>query len=113
MAAQNERDSTKIYQLQDVVVTASRLEENIGKSPVSIEKVGRFAIRQSAAPSFFDAIENIKGVQLITPSLGFKVINTRGFATTTNVRFVQLVDGMDNQTPSIGGSSISCSTRRR
>ena len=102
VAGQNERDSTKTYQLQDVVVTASRLEENIGKSPVSIEKVGRFAIRQSAAPSFFDAIENIKGVQLITPSLGFKVINTRGFATTTNVRFVQLVDGMDNQTPSIG-----------
>src|SRR6185295_3794228 len=59
-------------------------------------------IQRSAAPSFFDALENVKGVQLITPSLGFKVINTRGFANTTNVRFVQLVDGADVQAPHIG-----------
>src|SRR5258705_494772 len=30
-------------------------------------------IRQSAQPSFFDALGNIKGIQMITPSLGFKV----------------------------------------
>jgi len=59
-------------------------------------------IRQNAQPSFFDAIENIKGVQMITPSLGFKVINARGFTNTTNVRFVQMVDGMDIQGPHIG-----------
>ena len=102
LAAQDERDSTKTFRLQDVVITASRLKEDILKSPVSIEKVTSSAIQQSAAPSFFDALENTKGVQMITPSLGFKVINTRGFANTTNVRFVQLVDGMDNQAPHIG-----------
>lgn len=57
---------------------------------------------QSPAPSFFDALENIKGVQMLVPSLGFKVINTRGFGNTTNVRFVQMVDGMDNQAPHLG-----------
>jgi outer membrane receptor protein involved in Fe transport len=45
----------------------------------------------------------MQGVQMITPSLGFKVINARGFANTTNVRFAQLVDGMDIQSPHIGG----------
>ncbi|RYY09036.1 MAG: TonB-dependent receptor, partial [Cytophagaceae bacterium] len=60
-------------------------------------------MRLSPAPSFFDAIENVKGVQVITPSLGFKVINARGFTNTTNVRFAQLVDGVDNQAPHIGG----------
>ncbi|UOQ71354.1 hypothetical protein [Hymenobacter cellulosilyticus] len=45
----------------------------------------------------------MKGVQVLTPSLGFKVLNARGFANTTNVRFVQLVDGIDNQAPHIGG----------
>jgi iron complex outermembrane receptor protein len=40
---------------------------------------------------------------VITPSLGFKVINARGFTNTTNVRFAQLVDGVDNQAPHIGG----------
>jgi outer membrane receptor protein involved in Fe transport len=34
-----------------------------------------------------------------TSSLTFKSINTRGFATVANVRFMQLVDGMDNSSP--------------
>ncbi len=102
LAAQDQQDTTKTVLLQDVVVTASRLKEDILKSPVTIEKLNQSAIKQSAAPSFFDAIENVKGVQMITPSLGFKVINTRGFTNTTNVRFVQLVDGMDNQAPHLG-----------
>lgn len=91
--AQESADTTKIIRLQDVVVTASRVQEVIAKSAVTIEKMNTTAIQQSAAPSFFDAIENMKGVQMLTPSLNFKVINTRGFANTTNVHFVQLVDG--------------------
>ncbi|MEX8546138.1 MAG: TonB-dependent receptor [Mucilaginibacter sp.] len=88
--------------LHEVVVSASRASENILRSPVSIERVDTSAFKLSAAPSFFDALENVKGVQMITPSLGFRIINTRGFANTTNVRFTQLVDGIDNQAPHIG-----------
>lgn len=100
--AQQKPDTLKTVQLKDVVISASRLEEDIARSPVSIEKLEIKAIRQSPGPSFFDAIENIRGVQMIVPSMGFKVINTRGFTNTTNVRFSQLVDGMDNQAPHIG-----------
>ncbi len=89
--------------LNEVVVSASRVEESFLQSPVTVEKLNARAIRLSPAPSFFDAIENLKGVQVITPSLGFKVINARGFTNTTNVRFAQLVDGVDNQAPHIGG----------
>lgn len=89
--------------LEEVVVTASRVEESILQSPVTVEKLGARALRLAPAPSFFDAIEGVKGVQVLTPSLGFKVINARGFANTTNVRFAQLVDGADNQAPHIGG----------
>ena len=89
--------------LTEVVVTASRVEESFLRSPVTVEKLNARAIRLSPAASFFDAIENLKGVQVITPSLGFKVINARGFTNTTNVRFAQLVDGVDNQAPHIGG----------
>jgi len=97
-------DTTTIKkkQLQEVVVSASRISESILRSPVSIEKIRASAFKLSAAPSFFDALENVKGVQLITPSLGFRIINTRGFANTTNVRFTQLVDGIDNQAPHLG-----------
>ncbi|HMH33309.1 MAG TPA: TonB-dependent receptor [Puia sp.] len=89
--------------MNEVVVSASRLRESILQSPVSIQKVGEQYFRSSPAPGFFDALENVQGVQMITPSLGFKVINARGFANTTNVRFAQLVDGMDVQSPHIGG----------
>src|SRR6266700_3830845 len=96
-------DSARIAILNEVVVSASRLPESILRSPVSIQKMGEKYFRTTAAPSFFDALENVQGVQMITPSLGFKVINARGFANTTNVRFAQLVDGMDVQSPHIGG----------
>lgn len=95
-------DSLRKVQLNEIVVTASRIPESILKSPVSIELLDARQIRLSPQPSYFDAIENLKGVQLLTSSLGFKVYNTRGFANPTNVRFVQLVDGMDNQAPHIG-----------
>ena len=89
--------------LEEVVVTASRIEESFLHAPVTVEKLSPRALRLTPAPSFFDAIEYLKGVQVITPSLGFKVINARGFSNTTNVRFAQLVDGVDNQAPHIGG----------
>ncbi|UHG90778.1 TonB-dependent receptor plug domain-containing protein [Spirosoma oryzicola] len=98
----NPKDSLRKIELNEIVVTASRISESVLKSPVSIEVLDARQIRMSAQPSYFDAIENLKGVQLMTASLGFKVYNTRGFANPTNVRFVQLVDGMDNQAPHIG-----------
>lgn len=88
--------------LNEVVVTASRLPENLLRSPVTVEKASRHDFTVSSAPSFYDALEQVKGVQMITPSLGFRILNTRGFANTTNVRFTQLVDGMDIQSPHIG-----------
>ncbi|WP_245798364.1 TonB-dependent receptor [Cnuella takakiae] len=88
--------------LEDVVVTAMRTPQQLMQSPVGIEKVTAKDFARSAAPSFYDALQSLKGVQMITPSLGFRVINTRGFANTTNVRFAQLVDGADVQSPHIG-----------
>jgi len=41
------------------------------------------------------------GVDVNTNSLTFKSINTRGFATFANTRFMQLVDGMDNSSPAL------------
>ena len=84
---------------QEVVVSASRVEESILKSPVTIEKMDIVAVRQAATPDFFDALANMKGVQTSSGSLNFTAVNTRGFATIANTRFVQWVDGMDTQAP--------------
>ncbi|QMU27845.1 TonB-dependent receptor [Adhaeribacter radiodurans] len=91
-------------QAQEVVITASRVVEKSLESPITIEQVDARALRQTPAPTFFEALEGVKGVQMTTASLGFKVPNTRGFTNPTNVRFLQLVDGVDNQAPVIGAS---------
>ncbi len=100
-------DTLRSRELAEVIISASRVSESVLRSPVSIEVLDARRIRLSAQPSYFDAIENLKGVQVLTSSLGFKVYNTRGFANTTNVRFVQLVDGRDNQAPHIGAPIAS------
>ena len=85
----------------DVVVSASRVEESILSSPVTIEKIDILDIQQAASTNFYDAIGNLKGVDFSTQSLTFKSINTRGFAANGNTRFVQLIDGIDNQAPGL------------
>ncbi|HET7896488.1 MAG TPA: TonB-dependent receptor plug domain-containing protein, partial [Flavisolibacter sp.] len=85
-----------------VVVTASRVPESILRSPVAVEKLDIKAIRETPAPSFYDALENVKGVQMTTSSLTFKVPNTRGFNIPNNFRFMQLVDGVDMQAATLG-----------
>ncbi|MDF3076637.1 MAG: TonB-dependent receptor [Sphingobacteriaceae bacterium] len=89
---------------QEVVVAASRTPERILESPVSIERIGQAAIRESAAPSFYESIPNLKGVESSVQSLTFRSINTRGFNANGNVRFNQYVDGMDNQAPGLNFS---------
>lgn len=86
----------------DVVVTASRVPEKILRSPVAIEKLDIRSIRETPAPSFYDALANVKGVQMTTSSLTFKVPNTRGFNIPNNFRFLQLVDGVDMQAATLG-----------
>ncbi|MDO7876480.1 TonB-dependent receptor [Hymenobacter sp. ASUV-10] len=86
----------------EVVVSASRVEESRLKSPVAIEKLDIRAIKETPAPSFYDALENVKGVQMTTSSLTFKVPNTRGFNIPNNFRFMQLVDGVDMQAATLG-----------
>ena len=88
--------------VDQVVVTASRTSESILRSPVTIEKLDIQSIKASPAPTFYDALTNVKGVQMTTLSLGYQVPNTRGFAGTTNSRFLQMVDGVDNISPGIG-----------
>ena len=90
--------------VNEIVVSASRVEENILKSPVAIDKLDIIALRETPAASYYDAMENIKGVQLTTSSLSFKVPNTRGFNNPNNFRFMQLVDGVDIQAPTLGAS---------
>ena len=87
--------------LDEVVISASRTPERIFESPVTVERFGLKEIKNTASADFYDGLENLKGVDVNTNSLTFKSVNTRGFATFANSRFMQLVDGMDNSTPAL------------
>lgn len=89
---------------QEVVVSATRLSQRILESPVSVERVGAGSIRTSPAASYYDVVTNLKGVDVVTSSLTFKTPTTRGFSGSGNVRFNQIVDGMDNQAPGLNFS---------
>jgi len=87
--------------LDEIVVSASRTPERVFESPVTVERFDIKKIQSSTSPTFYDALENLKGVDINTGSLTFKSVNTRGFATFANTRFVQLVDGIDNSSPAL------------
>jgi len=87
--------------LDEVVISASRTPERIFESPVTVERFGLKEIKNTASADFYGGLENLKGVDINTNSLTFKSVNTRGFATFANNRFMQLVDGMDNSTPAL------------
>jgi outer membrane receptor protein involved in Fe transport len=87
--------------LDEVVISASRTPERIFESPVTVERFGLQEIQNTASADFYGGLENLKGVDVNTNSLTFKSVNTRGFATFANTRFMQLVDGMDNSTPAL------------
>ncbi len=86
---------------QEVVVSASRVEESVLKSPVTVEKMSLRDIQTTPAANFYDGLANIKGVDVATQGLLFKSINMRGFGATGNPRTVQLIDGMDNSAPGL------------
>ena len=88
----------------EVVVSATRSRIRSLESPVSIERLSSAAIREAPAPSFYDAIANLKGVDVVTSSIMFKTMGTRGFMGSGNLRVNQLVDGMDNQAPGLNFS---------
>lgn len=86
---------------QEVIVSASRMEESVMKSPVTVERMDLRDIRETPASSFYEGLANLKGIDLTTQGLLFKSVNMRGFGTTGNPRTVQMIDGMDNSAPGL------------
>ena len=94
----------KNIMLDEVVFAAARVNQSILQSPVSIEKMTLKAIKENPSFSFYDGLQSLKGMEAVTSSITYKQVNTRGFNSTGNSRFLQLVDGVDNQTPGLNFS---------
>ncbi|MCB0516890.1 MAG: TonB-dependent receptor [Chitinophagales bacterium] len=90
--------------LDAVEIKSSRITEKQRESPRTVEALDLIAIKETPAASFYDGLGSLKGVDLTSASLGFKIINTRGFNSTSPVRSLQLIDGVDNQAPGLNFS---------
>lgn len=92
---------------QEVVVSATRTPSRILESPVTIETISDREITSAAAPSFYDLVGKLNGVDMVTASLTFSSPSTRGFNGSGNPRLNQIMDGMDNQAPGLNFSVAS------
>lgn len=96
--------ATDAVMLEGVVVTDVRVSEKQKESALTVESMDIIAIKETPAANFYDGLGNLKGVDLTAASIGFKVINTRGFNSTSPVRSLQVIDGVDNQSPGLNFS---------
>ena len=90
--------------MQEVEIKGQRISDKQKESPLTVESLDAIAIKQAASNNFYDALGSQKGVDLTTASLGFTIINTRGFNSTSPVRSLQIIDGVDNQSPGLNFS---------
>ncbi|MBK8341195.1 MAG: carboxypeptidase-like regulatory domain-containing protein [Flavobacteriales bacterium] len=96
--------STDQVLLQEAEVVGSRISEKQKQAPLTVESMDIIAIREAPSGDFYESLGTLKGVDMTAASFGFKVINTRGFNSTSPVRSLQLIDGVDNQSPGLNFS---------
>ncbi len=109
--AQTKLKATSIL-IDAVEITASRILDKQKESPLTVESLNLQAIKETPSSNFYDGLGAMKDVDLTCASLGFKIINTRGFNSTSPVRSLQIIDGVDNQAPGLNfslGNFLGCS----
>lgn len=94
----------KITSSKTIAITHNKQKEKLRESPVTVESLSSVAIKETPASDFYEGLGHLRGVDVTTASLGFKVVNTRGFNSTSPVRSLQLIDGVDNQAPGLNFS---------
>ncbi len=96
--------STDAIAMDVVEVKGQRISDKQKEGALTVEALDNVAIKETASDNFYDGLGSLKGVDLTAASLGFKVINTRGFNSTSPVRSLQIIDGLDNQAPGLNFS---------
>lgn len=100
----NIRMITGAILIEETVIKGQRIDDKQKSAPLTVENLDAIAIKETPAISFYNGLGNLKGVDMTTASLGFTIINTRGFNSTSPVRSLQIIDGVDNQAPGLNFS---------
>ena len=93
---------TSSTELDEIVVSASRIAQRLFESPVTVEKFSTRDIQATPSADYFNGLANLKSVNVLEAGLVFSQISLRGFTDIYNEGLVTLVDGMNNQAPVFG-----------
>ena len=89
-------------ELDEIVVSASRIAQRLFESPVTVEKFSTRDIQATPSADYFNGLANLKSVNILEAGLVFSQVSLRGFSDIYNEGLVTLVDGMNNQAPVFG-----------
>jgi iron complex outermembrane receptor protein len=92
------------FNASEVVVSASRYDERLLEATASIDKITEFQMESSPSGDFYQGLDNLKEVHVLSNSLTMNVFNARGFNSSSPFRVVQFFDGMDTHVPALNFS---------
>ncbi|MCS6821711.1 MAG: carboxypeptidase-like regulatory domain-containing protein [Microscillaceae bacterium] len=85
----------------EIIVSASRIEENVLRTPVTVEKIGIKELEIAPSTELFSSFSRFKGIDVNQSSLLLSSVSTRGFNSAKSERIIQLVDYVDIVSPSL------------
>ena len=99
--------SSKVTQLEQVSVTASRRREKVLEAPASVALVGDSEIKDRVAPSVTEHLKSVRAVDVVTAGLGASYVVVRGFNNVFSGSLLSLVDNRIASVPSLRVNSYS------
>lgn len=85
----------------EVIASASRVEEGILQAPVTVEKVTSQQVLRLPPPDVQVGLNQFKGIDVNSTSMLMNALSTRGFNSAKSERLIQLTDYFDTQSPSL------------
>jgi iron complex outermembrane receptor protein len=92
------------HELSEVVVAASRVEENLGQAPVTIDKLTQRQIENLTTPDLVAGLARVRGVDVSSSSMLNGSFTTRGFNSTGGERVIQLTDYFPTLSPGLSAN---------
>ncbi len=83
----------KPYELDGVVISASRQSERVTEAPATITRIGTDQLDAAVGNTFAGALKEVKGLDFVQVGMTSVGINARGFNSSFNNRMLMVEDG--------------------
>lgn len=90
-----------VQNFDEVIVSASRVQERILEAPVTVTQVSAKQIQGGGGAELFSNLSRYQGIDVNSSSMLLTTISTRGFNSPKSERMIQLADYADIQVPSL------------